>query len=124
MKQIINLAQKGWSEKQIEQELKIQFGLHVYSQKTIYEWIALMKLDKQDEPNGRPGTKLDDQFISRITQILNNDPFDSTRHIADELNEDNTTIWWYLTRTLGRVYKHSRWLPRKLNSTQKVQKVM
>ena len=28
---IINLAQKGWSEDQIEQELKIQFGLHAYS---------------------------------------------------------------------------------------------
>lgn len=89
---IINLAQKGWSEDQIEQELKIQFGLHAYSQKTIYKWIALTKLDKQDEPNERPGPKLDDQIISRISQILNDDPFASTRQITEELNEDNTTI--------------------------------
>ena len=55
--------------------VKNSIWLACVPQKTIYKWIALTKLDKQDEPNDRPGTKLDDQFISRITQILNDDPF-------------------------------------------------
>ena len=35
---IINLAQKGWSEDQIEQDLKIKFVLHEYSKKTIQKY--------------------------------------------------------------------------------------
>ena len=59
--------------------------MHAYSQKTIYIWIALTKLDKQDEPNESPGPKLDDLLISRITQIPNDDPFASTRQITEKL---------------------------------------
>lgn len=105
---IIKLTEEGHSEKEIEENLKIMFGLQAYSRKTIYKWFTLTKLGKENEPNENPGREADDQIICRIQQVLDEYPYASTRQIADTLHENESTIYRYLTRELGRVYKHSK----------------
>lgn len=120
---IIKLTKEGHSEKVIEENLKIMFGLQAYSRKTIYKWFTLTKLGKENEPNEKPGPKADDQLICRIQQVLDEYPYASTRQIADTLHENESTIYRYLTRELGRVYKHSKWLPHCLNEKQKIERM-
>lgn len=117
---IYELADQGLDEKEIEQILKIEFGLHAYCQKTIYKWMGRHKLGfKFDEKGEAPGPSIDEQLLSRIIEIINEEPFSSTRQIAKVLNENRSTVWRYLTVNLGLVYKRSRWLPHILDHKQK-----
>lgn len=53
----------------------------------------------------KPDPKSNDQLLTRIIQILDDRQFSSTRYIEQLLNEDNSTIWRYLIKNLGLVYK-------------------
>ena len=98
---IIKFTKEVHSEKEIEEYLKIQFGLQAYSRKTIYKQFNLTKLGKENGPNEKPGPKADDQLICRITQVLDEFPYASTRQIADILNEKESTIYRYPTYLIG-----------------------
>lgn len=91
---IFELSKKSLKEDQIE------FGRHAYCSKTIYKWKAMENLGcKTDEKEDNPGRKVDDQFLKRISEILNEEPFSSARSIVQSLGEDNSTsrkIWLHL----------------------------
>ena len=118
---IYELTRDGYEADQIEQQLQIEFGMQAYCTKIVYKWMARCKLGFEfDEKHEKPDPKLDDQLLTRIIQIIDDQPFSSTRYIAQLLNEDNSTIWRYLTKNLGLVYKQSKWLPHVLNCEQKL----
>ena len=117
---IFNLHKKGTSPKEIEKILKEEFGKHAYNLSTIYYWIAKAKVgieDVQDEV--RPGRPIDDQLLIRIREVLEEQPFSSINYIANTLKSSKATIFRYVTKQLGMIYKHSRyththWAFRKL----------
>ena len=117
---IYELTDQGLEEKEIEQILKIEFGLHAYCQTTIYKWMAHHKHGiKFDEKREVPGPSIDEQLLSRIVEIINDEPYSSTRQITKVLNENRSTVWRYLTGNLGLAFKRSRWLPHILDENQK-----
>ena len=63
---------------------------------TIYKWVTLSKLGKENEPNEKQGQKADDQLICRIIQVLDEFPHAYTRQITDILNENESTIYRYI----------------------------
>ena len=87
----MELSDQGLEEKEIEQILKIEFGLHVYCQKTIYKWFARHKLGfKFDQKGKAPSPSFDEQLLSRIVGIINDEPYSSTRQIAKVLDENRS----------------------------------
>lgn len=83
--------------------------MQAYCIQTVYKWITRCILGFEfGEKHEKPGPKPDDQLLTRIIQILDDRPFSSTRYVAQLPNEDNSTIWRYLTKNLGLVYKQSK----------------
>lgn len=121
---IIEMAKNGRDVEEIERHLHFMFGQQAYTKKTIYKWMALVKIGKEDAPKEKPGPKPDEQLIVRISEILESNHFASTRQIADELKEPPAKVWRYLTTEMGRIYKHSRWLPHSLTELQKCHRVV
>ena len=117
---IFEKANEGKKLKEIQILLNDQFGKEAYSKTTVYKWAAQAKLGFDAEIKTEPpGPKPDEQLCLRILQVLEDKPFSSTRSIAEELNEYNSTIYNYLTKYLNRVYRSSKWLPHKIDLKQK-----
>ena len=115
---------EGLEVKEIKQRLDIQFGLEAYSMKTIYKWKNSRLFPKETEAEKvKPGRKPDEQLLICIQRILHEEPFSSIRYIAHKLKEDPSTVWRYVTRELGLVFKASRWLPHSLDFGQKKKRV-
>lgn len=121
---IFDQAQNGKNPKEIENLLKEQFGKEAFHKTTIYKWFNYSKLgfDLENERE-RPGPKPDEQLCTRIQQIIEEEPFSSLRSIADELNEENSTIYRYLTKYLNREYRSSKWIPHSLNDALKANRI-
>lgn len=121
---IFDLAQNGKKPMEIENLLKEQFGKEAFHKTAIYKWSNYAKigldLENEREP---PGPKPDEQLCIRILQILEEEPFSSLRSIADILNEENSTIYRYLTKYLGKEYRVSKWIPHSLDNAQKRNRV-
>ena len=75
---IIQMAKNGRDVEEIEVHLNIMFGQQAYTKKTIYKWMALTKVGKEDAPKEKTGPKPDEQLIVRISEILESDHFAST----------------------------------------------
>ena len=117
-------AEKGLSADSIKCLCKEHFGKQAFSSKTIYKWISMYKLGVPlNEERGKPGPKPDEQLLTRIQELLEEEPFISVRQIAQQLNEAPTTIHRYLTVFLGRQYKVTKWIPHLLTSAQKEERV-
>lgn len=54
---IIKLTKKGYSEKEIEENIIILFFLQAYSRKAIYKQYTLTKFGKENKPNEKLGIK-------------------------------------------------------------------
>lgn len=121
---IFKLTEQGKKPDEIKQFLEKRFGEEAYHRSTIYKWHGQAKIGVSIENNNdRPGNKLDDQLLIRVQQVLEEEPFSSTRSIADKLKENNVTIYRYLTKYLHKVFKSSRWIPHFLTNAQKVDRV-
>lgn len=117
---IFDLAQKGKKPMEIENLLKEQFGKEAFHKTAIYKWSknANLGFDLENEREP-PGPKPDEQLCIRILQILEEEPFSSLCSIANELNEENSTIYRYLTKYLGKEYRVSKWIPHSLDNAKK-----
>ena len=121
---VIDLTKEGKSPREIQGILKYEFGEHALRRSAIYNWAAKARLgfeDVKDQP--RPGRPIDDKLIDRVAEIIEDEPFASVAYIAHILNSNKSTIYRYLTEQLGRVYKHSRWVPHLLTHEQKLLRV-
>lgn len=117
---IKKLASEGLEEYQIEEKLHEQFGMEAYKKTAIYKHMADAKLQvKHKEEEEVVESRIDQQLLIRIQQVLYEEPYASVRYIAQELNISAITSWRYIHLYLGYVYKHTRWVPHLLSENQK-----
>lgn len=117
---IIQLAREGHGYDEIQKELQNQFGQYAYKQNAIYKYMRQVKLGCfEAEVSSFNGERIDEQLLTRILQVIEENPFFSVRSIAMRLNVTPSIIHRYLTQELNYVYTHSRWVPHSLNSSQK-----
>ena len=118
---IKELEAQGLCAKEIKNQLDIEFGLHAFKIPTVYKHLRETKFTKEaNETKQAPGRQPDEQLMTRILQILENEPLFSVRNISRTLNENSSTIHRYLTRYIGLFYKHYYLVPHDLNDSQKV----
>ena len=123
-KRIIELSKKGLKPKEIQEILNLEYGEHALGRTSIYKWTARAKLGYEEvEDELRPGRPIDEQLLTQVANTIETTPFASVSYIANTLSSNKATIYRYLTEHLGRVYKHSRWVPHLLTQQQKKKRV-
>ena len=86
-RRIYEPTEHGLKAQEIKSMLNEEFGKHAYSISNVYVYVKNYKLGiSLEAQKGKPGPKHDEQLIIRITQILDEEPFASTRSIADKLH--------------------------------------
>ena len=122
---IFKLTNEGKRPAEIQQLLQQRFGQEAFHRTTVYKWSAQARIgvDINDKGEQR-GNKPDEQLLIRIQQILDDEPFSSTRSIAHTLNENNMIIYRYMTIYLKKVFRLSRWVPHFLDQSQKQNRVV
>ena len=119
-KRVIELSKEGLKPREIQEILNREYGEHALGRSSIYKWSARAKLGYEEvEDEHRPGRPIDEQLLTRVDNTLETTPFASVAYIANTLSSNKATIYRYLTEHLGRVYKHSRWVPHLLTQLQK-----
>ena len=121
---IFELTKEGKKPNEIQQILQQHFGQEAYCRSTVYKWSAQARIGVDLDDNGeKRGTKPEEQLLYQIEQVLDEEPFSSTRSIADMLNVNNVIVYRYMTIYFHKVFKASRWVPHFLNSLQKQNRV-
>jgi hypothetical protein len=96
------LVNYGLGADEIEEKLRTQFTENAYSLRTMQFWIAGMKRvceDIHDEPHpGRPPAA---DFKRRTQEVLDHNPFESARSIAEILQISHSTLLKHLQEDLG-----------------------
>ena len=70
----------------------------------------------------RPVIRVDTQLMSSIIDLLQNEPYESVRGLANKMNTPPTTICRYLTEHIHLKFAHSKWIPHFLKGNQKVKR--
>ena len=60
--------------------------------------------------------------MNRIMDTLQDEPYDSVRGIADNLNTPPSTIYRFLTEYLHMKFVHTKWVAHYLNGDQKMKR--
>ena len=118
------LLRKNLSPQRIVSELKETYRDEAYSQASIYFWIKEIKLGRTDLSNlPSTGKPVDDQIDYHIIYELECNPFASARMIARRLRIAVSTVTDHFHNSLGMKNVHFRWIPHRLNSSQKEMRV-
>lgn len=118
------LLRKNLSSQEIVSEIKETYGEASYSQSSIYFWIKEIKLGRAKLENlSSPGKPIDDHIDYHIIYELETNPFASARMIARRLRIAVSTVTEHLHNSLGMKNIHFRWIPHRLNSSQKKKRV-
>ena len=119
-RRIYELAAQGQNAQEIKNVLNVEFGKHSHTISNIYIYVKNYKLGiPLEAQKEKPGPKRDEQLVIRIHQVLEKEPFASTRYIADMLNENHITIWRYLVEEMHYVFKHTNWVPHFFDAISK-----
>ena len=123
-RRIIELSKDGKSPKDIQLIMKHEFGEHSLGRTAIYNWAAKARLGVENvEDKPRPGRPIDEELINKVADTIEEEPYASVGYIAQTLGSNKATIYRYLTKHLGRVYKHTKWVPHLLTFEQKQKRV-
>lgn len=118
---IIELAREGHSPKETFLILQEEFGQHAPCMSCIYKWYQKVKLGAESEQEqNKPGRKPDEELLTKIADLLEEEPFSSIGHMSRTFNIPKSTAHRYVTKYLGRVYKHTRWVPHLLSNANKI----
>jgi hypothetical protein len=106
---------KGLSAREVHNELVAVLGLDVIGGSTVTRYRRQQQFpaifpEPSDEP---PPTIIDDAILEGFDK----QPFSSVRELAKLTCIQTTTVYRHLTRSLGFVLKHLRWVPHTLTDT-------
>ena len=117
---IKKLFLEGQNCMEIQKELDRKFGEQAYKQRTIYKHLEKLKLGLPQGKQLSPfENHIDEQLLITIQQEVGKNEFFSVRSLAHKLNVAPTLIYRYLSKYLHLVFKHTKWIPHQLNSSQK-----
>jgi hypothetical protein len=111
----------GRSARDVHGELITLLGLDVIGSSTVTRYLRQRQFpvifpEPSDEPRM---TILDDAIL----EALDKQPFSSVKELTKLTCIPTTTVYRHLTKSLGFVLKHLRWVPHTLMDTQKTQRV-
>jgi hypothetical protein len=95
------LFNDGLDAHQIAEELKAQFPEDAYSLRAVQFWLAEVRRGREDlHDKLRLGRPPPDCLLARIQEILNENPFESARSMADILHISHSTVLKHLHKEL------------------------
>jgi hypothetical protein len=114
------LKAKGMNARALHNDLVAMLGTKVLGDSIVLRWLREAQLDQFLE------TAVDftedaevDEIDEAILSALEFQPFDSVRDIAQLSPLARSTAHWHLTRSLGFLVRHLRWIPHVLTQEQK-----
>jgi hypothetical protein len=115
------LAMKGLSARDIHNELVAVLSPDAIAYSTVASYpqqrqFPTISAEPSDEP---PTTIIDDPILD----ALDKQPFSSVTELAKLTCIQTTRVYRHLTRSLGFVVKHLRWVPHTLTDTQNAQRI-
>ena len=114
----------GEEVSEIKNKLDVEFGHQALSLSSVYRRVGFLKCgytDLNDAP--RSGRGIDEQLLTKISTLIEEEPYSNLRYISNALNESESTVYRYLTLYLHKKYIHSKWIPHSLTDTQKKSRV-
>jgi transposase len=109
------LFNNGLDPRQILKKLEAQFHENVYSLPVVHFWIGEVRRgreDLHDEP--RPGRRSEEHITAKIQELLDQNPFESPRSIAETLHISHSTVLKHLHDDLHFQSFYIRWVPHML----------
>jgi DNA-binding MurR/RpiR family transcriptional regulator len=106
------LSRKGFSVHAIHEELVQLIGLDVIAYSTMTYYLRASRWTAQTEE--RHSDPPPDVVDNAILESLDQTPFASVRELAKATCIPRTTVWKFLTESLGFIVKHLHWVPHSL----------
>jgi hypothetical protein len=120
---IFHLRFKGEGSKRIHTELVETYGAAAYPIDSVKYWVKQYDGGRRDPTDlsktGRPVSDV----AEAVSQLLREEPFSLTRHIAAQLRLSRISVKWTLVSVLGMRKFRLRWVPHDFTEFQKVQRV-
>jgi histone-lysine N-methyltransferase SETMAR len=115
------LALKGLPARAIHGEPGAVLGPDAVAYSTVTKslWQRQLLCTLLEPPDEPVMAIIDDTILS----ALEKQPFSSIRELANLICIPATTVYRYLTHSLGFVVKHLHWVPHSLSATQKAQRI-
>jgi hypothetical protein len=112
---------KGLSARDVHNELVAVLGPDAIAYSTVTSYrrqrqFPTISSEPSDEP---PTTIIDDAILD----ALDKQPFSSVKELAKLTCIPTTTVYRHLTRSLGFIVKHLRWVPHSSTDTKKAQRI-
>jgi hypothetical protein len=115
------LAMKGLSAKDVHNELVAVLGPDAIAYSSVTSYPRQRQFPAiSSEPSDEPPTAIID---GAILDALDKQPFFSVKELAKLTCIPTKMVYRLLTRSLGFVVKHLRWVPHTLTETQKAQRI-
>ena len=115
------LAMKGLSATDVHNELVAVLDPDAITYSTVTSYLRQRQFPAiSSEPSDEPPTTIIDDAI---LDALDKQPFSSVRELAKLTCIPTTTVYRHLTRSLGFVETHLRWVPHTLTNTHKAQRI-
>jgi hypothetical protein len=120
---IFHLCLKGDGSKRIHTELVETYGAGTYPIDSVKYWVKQYDGGRRDPTDlSKPGRPVFD-VAEAVSQLLREEPFSSTRHIAAQLRLSRTSVKRTLVSVLGIRKFSLRLIPHDVTESQKAQRV-
>jgi hypothetical protein len=115
------LAMEGLSARDVHNKLVAMLGPDaiVYSTVTSYQRQRQFPPICSEPSEVPPTTIIDDAILDAVDK----QPFSSVKELAKLTCIPTTTVYGHLTRSLGFVAKHLRWVPHAMTDSQKARRI-
>ena len=110
--------------KEIYEKMKIAYKQNAPVISTVYKWHKRFVEGRESlEDDQRSGRPLNDLDNTRILEILNQQPFASSRYIADVLVIPKSTVCFKLVHQLHYRKLKFKWVPHEISPENKIKRV-